>query len=216
MKKNLFEISQEEKERLLNLHETATKKQYLNIIEQRTPNFEDDYGSFVYLSDTLNPKKVKKNFEDRYGVPFEVRNVGDKLKVSPKRLNEQDGNIAPSKSHIPDVKDIISKTVNFYSTPVTSNENYYGTAKITDIDGLSGVDVKVNVLFDEGTGDEISMNLIMVCEEYSKNPNSGFLTKDKRTRYYNKALNKAIGDKFCKAPTADFQAGVNKQSNTQA
>jgi len=35
MKKNLFEISQEEKDRILNLHENHTKEQYLNLVTER-------------------------------------------------------------------------------------------------------------------------------------------------------------------------------------
>ena len=86
MKKNLFEITEEEKNRVLNLHETATKKLYLTEADDNTRTFYDDFGSYHVLDSSLPTKKIKEikqHFENKYGVLFQVGRIGDRIILKP-------------------------------------------------------------------------------------------------------------------------------------
>jgi len=67
--KNLFLISEEDKNRILNLHENATKRQYLT--EQTAPNPQADAGTIRRELDKFNSDEqaivdIIKNYNKEY------------------------------------------------------------------------------------------------------------------------------------------------------
>lgn len=115
MIKNLFEVSREEKNRILRLHETATKKQYLIFEQNENPDPPSEFGP-VNLGDhfeygkheseavkadiqKLKPEIEKFISENTDYSKFEVKIEGGESRVTNPEGFEQQGSLALARAN---------------------------------------------------------------------------------------------------------------------
>jgi hypothetical protein len=114
MIKNLFEVSQEEKNRILRLHETATKKQYLIFEQTENPdpsefgpvNLGQHFGYADYESEAvkadiqkLKPQIEKFISENTSYSKFEVKIEGGESRVTNPEKFKQQGSLALARAN---------------------------------------------------------------------------------------------------------------------
>jgi hypothetical protein len=66
--KKLFEISSEEKQRILEMHETATKKNYLNEQQVQTPAAGTTINGVTYKLQGLTDKNINQFLNAKYAI----------------------------------------------------------------------------------------------------------------------------------------------------